>query len=292
MSRIAYVNHNYLPQHEAGVSIEDRGYQFADGVYEVIAYYNRILVDGDLHMLRLMRSLEALGIPMPMSPRALAIVWHEVIDRNGFDNGYLYVQVSRGVAKRDHVFKAGTKPSLVITASREKRVNAAEVSKGTEVITRDDIRWQRRDIKSVALLPNVLLKNEASKLGKRESWLIDAEGYITEGSVSNAFIVDTKGTLITREEEVCLLSGITRYRVLEIAKEAGIKTEIRKFTPEEAKTASEAFLTASTSHLVPIVKIDDATIGAGKPGKVFGQIWGRYVDYIEHETGVCIWQPN
>jgi len=292
MSRIAYVNHRYLPHQQAGVHIEDRGYQFADGVYEVATYYNRILVDGDLHLKRLMRSLDELGIPMPMSPRALAIVWHEVIDRNSFDNGYLYVQVSRGVARRDHVFTTGVEPSLVITASREKPVQTKEITKGTEVVTRNDIRWLRRDIKSVALLANVLLKNEASKLGKRECWLVDNDGYITEGSVSNAFIVDKKGTLITRGEEVGLLSGITRYRVLEIAKEAGIKVEIRKFTVEEAKQAKEAFLTASTSHLVPVVRIDDAKIGDGKPGEVFTTLFGRYVDFIEHETGVCLWRGN
>lgn len=290
MSRTAYVNYSYRPHHDAAVHIEDRGYQFSDGVYEVITYYNRILVDGELHLKRLWRSLEALEIAPPMSPRALSIVLHEVMDRNPFASGSVYIQVSRGVAKRDHVYKRDLPSSLVVTAAREKTVAAAEVTKGAEVITREDIRWQRRDIKSVALLANVLLKNEASKLGKRESWLIDAEGFVTEGAVSNAFIVDAKGTLITRPEEVCLLAGITRHRILEIAKEAGIKTELRKFTADEAKQASEAFLSSSTSHLVPIVKIDDTTIGNGKPGKVWRELFGRYIDFIEHETGKCIWQ--
>lgn len=292
MSRIAYVNRQYLPHHEAGVHIEDRGYQFADGVYEVITYYNRILVDGDLHLKRLLRSLEALNIPAPMSERALAVVMHEVMDRNPYDHGYLYVQVTRGVARRDHIFKQGTRASLVVTAARERPVNAVEVTKGTEVMLRDDIRWLRRDIKSVALLPNVLLKNEAAAQGKREAWLLDKEGYVTEGAVSNAYIVDKKGTLITRGEEVCLLSGITRCRLLEIAKEAAIKVELRPFNIDDIKAASEAMLSSSTSHLVPIVKVDDITIGDGKPGKVFATLFGRYVDYIEHETGKCIWQPN
>jgi D-alanine transaminase len=292
MSRIAYVNRHYVPHAHAAIHIEDRGYQFADGVYEVIAYYNRILVDGDLHLKRLMRSLEALGIATPMSARALAVVLHEVMDRNPFAHGSLYVQVSRGVAKRDHIIKPSTQASLVITATRERPVNVNEVKNGTEVIVRDDIRWLRRDIKSVALLPNVLLKNEASKLGKREAWLVDQQGNITEGSVSNAFIIDKNGTLITRDEEVCLLSGITRHRVLAIAAEAGIKAELRPFSVGEAKAASEAFLSSSTSHLVPIVKIDETKIGDGKPGEVFATLFGRYVDYIEHETGKCIWQPN
>lgn len=290
MTRTAYVNRRYIPHHEAAVHIEDRGYQFADGVYEVITYYNRILVDGELHLKRLWRSMGELGIAQPMGARALSIVLHEVMDRNPYPHGYLYIQVSRGVARRDHVFKDGGHASLVITASREKPVSRAEVTKGTEVITREDIRWLRRDIKSVALLPNVLLKNEASKLGKRESWLLDAEGYVTEGAVSNAFIIDGKGTLVTRPEEVCLLAGITRHRVLEIAHEAGIAVEERKFTPAEAKQASEAFLTSSTSHLVPVVRIDETAIGGGKPGKVWRELFGRYIDFIEHETGHCIWQ--
>ncbi|MCH2547634.1 MAG: D-amino-acid transaminase [Alphaproteobacteria bacterium] len=292
MTRIAYVNHRYVSQHEAKVHIEDRGYQFADGVYEVITYYNRILVDGDLHVARLVRSLEALDIAVPMSLRALSVILHEVMDRNNFAHGSLYVQVTRGVAKRDHIFQSAITPSLVITATREKPVKAAEVSIGTEVIIRDDIRWLRRDIKSVALLPNVLLKNEATKLGKREAWLIDGQGNVTEGSVSNAFIVDKNGVLITRNEEICLLAGITRHRILEIAKEAGIPVELRPFTPQEAKQANEAFLSSSTSHLVPIIKIDDTTIGEGKPGAVFHTLFGRYIDYIEHETGKTIWQLN
>lgn len=292
MTRIAYVNRHYIPHHEAAVHIEDRGYQFADGVYEVIAYYNRIMVDGDLHLLRLMRSLEALGIPVPMSPRALAIVMHEVIDKNPYNNGALYLQVSRGVAKRDHVYKDDIRPSLVMTCAREKPVNADEVTKGKEVILREDTRWLRRDVKTVSLLANVMLKNEATKLGKREAWLTDGEGYITEGSVSNAFIVDKKGTIITRDEDVSLLSGITRHRLLAIAEEAGIKVELRRFTVEDIKNASEAFLSSSTSHIVPIIKVDDMKIGDGKPGKIFKTLFGRYVDYIEHETGTCIWQQS
>lgn len=292
MTRIAYVNHRYVPHHEAAVHIEDRGYQFADGVYEVIAYYNRIMVDGDLHLRRLLRSLEALDIAAPMSPRALAIVLHEVMDKNPYAHGALYVQVTRGVAKRDHVFKSGTRPSLVVMVTREKPVNAAEVTKGTEVILRDDIRWQRRDIKSVALLPNVLLKNEATVLGKREAWLLDKDGYVNEGAVSNAYIVDKDGTVITRAEGEYLLAGITRHRLLAIAEEAGIRVEQRPFSVGDIKGASEAFLSSSTSHVVPVVGVDDMTIGDGKPGKVFKALFGRYVDYIEHETGKCIWPQN
>lgn len=289
MTRTAYVNGCYIPHAEAAVHIEDRGFQFADGVYEVAVFYNRILVDETLHIDRLLRSLDALHIPSPMSRAALTHVIDEVIHRNGYNHGFIYLQVTRGVAKRDHVFKSDIKPSLVITVSREKKVSAAEINNGAEVIIRPDIRWLRRDIKSIALLPNVILKNEASALDKREVWLTDEKGLITEGSVSNAYIITKNGTLVTREEANHLLSGIARHRILALAREAQIKVEERPFTPQEAFEASEAFISASTSHMVPIVKIDDKVIGNGKPGPVFHKLFGYYVDFIEQETGQRIW---
>lgn len=290
MSRIAYVNGRYLPHAQAGVHIEDRGYQFADGVYEVIAFYNRIMVDDELHLDRLFRSLEALGISTPMQRKALELVLEETIRRNAIAHGYVYLQVTRGVAKRDHVFKSGVKPSLVITVSREKKVNEAEITQGTDIIIRPDIRWLRRDIKSIALLPNVLLKNEASALGKREVWLTDPAGHITEGSVSNAYIVTKKGVLVTREEANHLLSGIARHRILELARLAKIKVEERAFTPKEVEDAAEAFLSASTSHMVPVVKVEGKKIGTGKPGPVFQMLFSHYVGFIEQETGHRLWQ--
>lgn len=291
MTRIAYVNGHYVAHRHASVHVEDRGYQFADGVYEVIVFYNHTLVDGEAHIKRLIRSLRELGIQPPMGEAALRMVIREAIDRNGLANGSVYIQSTRGVAKRDHLFKSGVRPSLVVTVTREKPVAVKEITRGTEVVTRKDIRWDRRDIKSVGLLPNVLLKNEAASLGKRETWLLDNNGYVTEGAVSNAFIVTKDGKIITRGTENCILPGITRMRVLALAEAAGMPVEERPFTAEEVKTASEAFLTSSTSHVVPVVKIDETLIGDGKPGKVTRKLFDLYAGYIEQQTGRRIWQP-
>ncbi len=289
MTRIAYVNGEYLPRAYASVHIEDRGYQFADGVYEVIAFFNRTLVDGDLHIKRLQRSMKELGIASPVSERVYHIILQELMARNPLTNGMLYVQVSRGVQPRDHVVGKGSESALVATLSRIKPVNKQEMTKGTAVVTRPDIRWQRRDIKSIALLPNALLKNEVAKLGKREAWLLDSEGLVNEGSVSNAYIITKDGTIVTRGEGEYLLSGITRHRVLALAKEIGIKVEERAFTPKEAAAAKEAFLTSSTSHIVPVVQIGDKQIGDGKLGDITMQLFEAYVDYIAKETGKTIW---
>lgn len=289
MTRIAYVNGRYLSHRDASVHVEDRGYQFADGVYEVIAFYNRTLVDEDLHLKRLRRSLGALSICADMSDAALKNMLKETINRNPFAHGSVYLQMTRGVAKRDHIFHENLKPSLVITVNRERPVNRKEVTEGTEIILRKDIRWARCDIKSIALLPNALLKTEAARLGKREAWLIDTEGYITEGSVSNAFIVSKDGTLVTRGEEHCFLPGITRHRVLSLARECGIKIALRRFSSEDVRIAAEAFITSTTSHLVPVIRADDMQIGDGKPGVVFRTLFMHYVDFIEQETGKRIW---
>lgn len=289
MARIAYVNRRYVPHQQAYVHVEDRGYQFADGVYEVIAYYNHVLIDGEPHIRRLSRSLKELGIPEPMSERALAVVLSEVIARNPYRHGSLYIQVTRGVAKRDHLFPAGAvRPSLVVVANRERPVNRKEVEDGVSIIIRPDNRWQRRDIKSVGLLPNVLMKNEAQQLRMREVWLHDADGMVNEGAVSNAFIVKN-GVLVTRDLGQMLLGGITRWRVLELARELGIPVELRPFSVEEAKGADEAFITSSTSHMVPVVKMEGQVIGKGRPGEVFGKLWAAYVRFIADTSGQTIY---
>lgn len=290
MIRTAYVNGRYLPHAEAAVHVEDRGYQFSDGVYEVATFYRRVLVDGDLHVARLLRSLDAIHIRPPMTRAAIDHVLRETIRRNPYENGYIYLQVTRGTGRRDHVFKADMRPAMVITVSREKKINPVEIAQGGEVIIRPDIRWLRKDIKSISLLPNVLLKNEAQALGKREVWLTDEKGLVTEASVSNAYIVTKKGVLVTRETGQHLLAGITRQRILRVAGEAGIKVEERPFTAQEIREASETFISASTAHMVPIVKVDDHSIGSGKPGPVFQKIFGLYVDSIEQDTGYRIWQ--
>lgn len=270
MSRIAYVNGRYVRHAEASVHIEDRGYQFSDGVYEVCGVRDGKLMDEELHLARLERSLGELriGLPMPMS--ALRHVLREVVRRNRIANGLVYFQVTRGVAPRDHPFPpAGVRPALVVTAKRlnEVRVMAA-VEKGVAVVTRPDLRWARRDIKSVALLPNILAKQSAREAGAYEAWLVDGEGFVTEGSSTNAWIVDQEGRVVTRPAGPDILSGITRHVLIEAARREGIEVVERPFTVEEAKAAREAFISASSAIIIPVVRIDDTAIGNGAPGSV------------------------
>lgn len=270
MSRIAYVNGRYVRHAEASVHIEDRGYQFSDGVYEVCGVRDGKLMDEELHLARLERSLGELriGLPMPMS--ALRHVLREVVRRNRIANGLVYFQVTRGVAPRDHPFPpAGVRPALVVTAKRlnEVRVMAA-VEKGVAVVTRPDLRWARRDIKSVALLPNILAKQSAREAGAYEAWLVDGEGFVTEGSSTNAWIVDQEGRVVTRPAGPDILSGITRHVLIEAARREGIEVVERPFTVEEAKAAREAFISASSAIIIPVVRIDDTAIGNGARGSV------------------------
>lgn len=270
MSRIAYVNGRYLRHTEACVHIEDRGYQFADGVYEVCGVRGGKLMDETLHLERLCRSLAELRIALPVPLPALRHILREVLRRNRVLNGMIYFQITRGVAPRDHPFPAArVRPALVVTAKRlnEARI-AASVEKGVAVVTMTDLRWARRDIKSIALLPNILAKQAAREAGAYEAWLVDREGFVTEGSSTNAWIVDREGRLITRAAGPDILNGITRRVLLEAAKKEGIDVIERPFTPEEAKSAREAFLSASSAIIVPVVQIDDETVGNGAPGSV------------------------
>jgi D-alanine transaminase len=283
MSRIAYVNGRYLPHREAKVSIEDRGYQFADGVYEVCEVRGGRLVDERRHMARLDRSLNELRIARPMSLAALGFVLRETVRRNRVHNGIVYVQVTRGVAPRDFPFPAeGTRPSLVVTArsqdpSRLERV-AAE---GIAVISMPDIRWGRVDIKSVALLPNVLAKQTARDQGGREAWLIDAQGHVTEGASSNAWIVSRDGVLITRQLGRDILPGITRSVVVNLIAAQGLKFEERPFTLEEAYAAREAFVTSASQIVLPVVTIDGRPVGNGAPGLIASALRRDYHLYAE-----------
>lgn len=270
MSRIAYVNGRYVRHAEASVHIEDRGYQFSDGVYEVCGVREGKLMDEELHLARLQRSLAELriGLPMPMS--ALRHVLREVVRRNRIANGLVYFQVTRGVAPRDHPFPpTGVRPALVVTAKRLNEVRVmASVEKGVAVVTRPDLRWARRDIKSVALLPNILAKQSAREAGAYEAWLVDGEGFVTEGSSTNAWIVDKEGRVVTRPAGPDILSGITRHVLIEAARREGIEVVERPFTVEEAKAAREAFISASSAIIIPVVRIDDTAIGNGAPGSV------------------------
>lgn len=267
MSRVAFVNGRYLPHRAATVHIEDRGYQFADGVYEVVAVVDGQLIDADWHMRRLRRSLDELSIDMPMPETALDFVLRETARRNRVRNGIVYLQISRGVARRDHGFpSADVRPAVVVTSRRGKPPSEETTQKGVAVISVPDIRWTRCDIKSVSLLPNVLAKQQARDAGAYEAWQVDADGYVTEGSSTNAWIIDADGRLITRPVENAILNGITRQRLIALAREQGIEVVERPFTLEEAKQAREAFMTSTTSYVLPIVQIDDAILGNGRPG--------------------------
>lgn len=270
MSRIAYVNGRYQPWRDAMVHVEDRGYQFSDGVYEVCEVKGGRMVDERRHMARLERSLAELRIAMPMSPAALGVVMRETIRRNRVSYGLVYLQISRGVARRDHAFPAaGTPPAVVVTArSLDGAGNEALAERGVGVVTVPDNRWGRPDIKSISLLPNVLAKQKAREQGSREAWFVDRDGNVTEGSSSNAWIVTPAGKLVTRVADTAILRGITRDVLMGAIAAAGMTLEERPFTVAEALTAREAFLTSATQVVMPIVKIDGKPVGDGKPGPV------------------------
>jgi len=270
MSRIAYVNGRYLPQNKAKVAIEDRGYQFADGVYEVCEVRGGRLIDERRHMARLDRSLSELRIARPMSAAALAIVLRETIRRNRVRDGIVYLQVTRGVARRDFPFpSADIRPSLVVTARSNDLDRLEQIAaEGIAVVTVPDIRWQRVDIKSVALLPNVLAKQSARDQGAREAWLTDAQGRITEGASSNAWIINREGTLITHPLGQDILPGVTRSVVIDAIKAQGFAFEERAFTLEEAYAAREAFITSASQIVLPVVSINGRPVGNGSPGLI------------------------
>ena len=270
MSRIAYVNGRYQPHRDAVVHVEDRGYQFSDGVYEVCEVRDGRLVDERRHLARLARSLAELRITPPMAAPALSIVLHETVARNRVRDGIVYVQVTRGVARRDHAFPApATAPSLVVTArSLDRSKREEEAARGVSVVTVPESRWSRVDIKSIALLPNVLAKQFAREQGAREAWYVDRDGFVTEGASSNAWIVSDDGRLLTRPADQRILRGISRAIVMEVARAHGLVLEERPFTVAEAYAAREAFMTAASQIVLPVVRLDGRPIGAGAPGPV------------------------
>jgi D-alanine transaminase len=283
MSRIAYVNGRYQPWRDATVHVEDRGYQFADGVYEVCEVRDGRMVDERRHMARLERSLKELRIAMPMAPAALGVVMRETIRRNRVVNGIVYLQISRGVARRDHAFPAaGTTPAVVVTArSIDGTGNEAMAGKGVAVVTVPDNRWARVDIKSIALLPNVLAKQTAREQGAREAWFVDRDGKVTEGSSSNAWIVTADGRVVTRPADNAILRGITRDVLIGVIAAQGLTFEERAFTVTEALAAREAFLTSATQIVMPIVQIDGQPVGNGGPGVVAGALRKAFHGHAE-----------
>ncbi len=264
MSRFAYVNGRFSPLRTGLIRVEDRGFQFADGVYEVWAVRSGRLLDEEGHFARLERSLSELSIRTMISRAALRVAILETIRRNRVRDGLAYLQVTRGAAPRDHAFPKEATPTIVITA-KALRINDQA---GVAVITARDIRWGRCDIKSVALLPNVLAKEQARRAGAQEAWLVDRNGFITEGAASNAWIVTEAGSLVTAPLSSAILPGVTRARLIGIAEALKIRVEERPFRVDEAKAASEAFLSSATRNATPVVAIDGQPIGDGKPGPV------------------------
>jgi D-alanine transaminase len=276
--RVAYVNGRYLPHTEAGVHIEDRSLQLGDGIYEVASISGGKLIDEEPHLDRLERSLGEIGMAMPMGRAALKSVMREMVRRNRVRDGLLYMQVSRGAVRRDHpIPDIVPRPTLIMTA-RPQDVEAGrkKLKEGIGVITRPDQRWARRDIKTVQLLPNLLAKTDARKAGAYEAWLVDGEGFVTEGASTNAWIVDADNNVITRQLSHDILPGVTRRVILEAAAAAGQPIVERKFTVDEALKAREAFLTSATGAALPVVKIDGAMVGDGAPGPLTRRIHMLY----------------
>ena len=279
MGRYAYVNGRYVDHLAAQVHIEDRGYQLADGVYEVVGVRDGRLIDEGPHLDRLDRSLKELRIGWPIARSTISFVIRELMRRNRLRDGLVYMQVTRGVARRDHAFPTTpVKPALVMTTKNTKRLDV-EAGAGVAVKSHPDIRWERCDIKTVALLPNVLAKQAARESGAYEAWLIDGEGRITEGASTNAWIVTPEGELVTRQTDNGILAGITRQTLKGLADKLQLKLVERPFTLAEARRAKEAFITSATSFVTPVVKIDGEVVGDGKPGAAARCLREEYIRF-------------
>jgi len=280
MGRVAYVNGRFVPHGEAVVHIEDRGYQLADAVYEVWAVFGGKLGDAEGHFARLQRSLSELSIPMPMSRAALTLVLKEAIRRNRIAEGLIYLQVSRGVAPRQHAFPAeALRPAVVMTVSRvDRAADEARAAKGVAVVTAPENRWGRCDIKTVGLLPNSLAKQKAREAGAMEAWFVDDLGFVTEGASSNAWILDGEGRLRTRDTNANILRGITRHSLLDVIRREGLPVDERPFTPAEAMAAKEAFITGAGTLVLPVVKVDGKPVGDGRVGPVAMKLRRLYIE--------------
>lgn len=283
MPRIAYVNGRYLPLRQAMVHVEDRGYQFSDAVYEVCEVRQGRLIDERRHLGRLKRSLDELQIKLPMSPVALGIVLREVIARNRIGYGIVYLQVSRGVARRDHAFPAPEVPPSVVVTARplNARRNEALAAAGIAVVSVPDNRWGRVDIKTTGLLPNVLARQAAVAQGARDAWFVDKDGMVTEAASANAWIVTQAGRVVTRPADHGILKGITRTVLFDVIKAQGLSVEERAFALSEAYAAREAFVTAASQIVLPVVRIDGRAIGEGKPGPVATALRRAFHEYAE-----------
>lgn len=280
MRGVAYVNGAYMPLAHARVSIQDRGFQFGDGVYEVWPVRAGKMRDAQGHMSRLMRSLGELRIATPMGEAALWVVLREVIRRNRVRDGIVYAQISRGATRgRDHTFPSPPiMPTLVVTAKNlDSALLRKRAGEGVQVITLPETRWARRDVKSVNLLANVLARQTATEAGALEAWFVDRDGFVTEGTSSSAFIVDREGALRTRPLSNDLLHGVTRAAMMQAARNSGVKVIEAPFSVEEARAAREAFITHASNAAVPVIAIDGAPIGDGRPGPVARALRAAYL---------------
>ncbi len=280
MGRVAYVNGRYVPHAQAVVHVEDRGFQFADAVYEVWAILDGRLADALGHFERLDRSLGELRIQSPRSRSALLAILRETVRRNRVRDGIVYLQVTRGTARRDHAFPAASTPPTVVVTAKALDLAKLEAGaiRGVSVVTLPDERWGRCDIKTVGLLPNVLAKQAAKEAGAYEAWLVDADGAVTEGASTNAWIVDDAGRLRTRDIGANILRGVTRATLVDLARALQTPVDERPFTVDEAKASREAFLTAASAFVTPIVSIDGEAVANGGAGPVTLRLRTLYLD--------------
>ncbi|MBF0276927.1 MAG: D-amino-acid transaminase [SAR324 cluster bacterium] len=282
MSRIVYVNGNYVHEEDAKISIFDRGFLFADGVYEVSSVLRGKLIDVEPHLARLRRSLQALEMASPATDKEIKAIQEELIVRNQVEEGMVYLQVTRGVADRTFHYPEGVAPSLVMFTRSYDVIDIPKAKSGISIVTTPDIRWGRRDIKTVGLLAPCMAVMIAKAAGADDAWMFE-NGYITEGTASNAYIINQEGTLITRHLGTEILHGVTRNIILNLAREENIKIEERPFTVEETYLANEAFFTGATAIVIPVVKIDGKPISDGKPGPVSKRLRKLYFEKILSE---------
>jgi D-alanine transaminase len=283
MARVIYVNGRYAPYDEAVIHVEDRGFQFSDGVYEVCEIKGGSLIDERRHIDRLFRSMTELSMHPPMGRAALGVILRETVRRNRVRDGMVYLQVTRGMAKRDFAFPDPETPATVVCFARGKSPAAGErkAAKGARVITLPDIRWRRVDIKTVGLLPNALARQAAVEAGADEAWLVDSDGYVTEGASCNAWIITPGDELITRPANSGILRGITRTVLVELIGQHGLKLVERPFTVAEAQAAREAFNTSATGLVMPVVSVDGAPLSGGKPGSITMKLRRLFHDFAE-----------
>ena len=281
MSRTVFLNGSFLPFDEAKISVMDRGFLFADGIYEVAAVLDGQLVDNEAHLARLDRSLGEIRIANPYSAAEWRRLEEELVRRNNLTEGLVYMEVTRGAAERDFGFPAADTAPTVVMFTQPKNIRHSPTAEaGIAVITIPDLRWKRRDIKSVGLLGQVLAKQAAVEAGVGDAWMVE-DGFVTEASSSTAFIVTADGRMITRPLSNAILPGITRVAVLKLAREAGLTVEERLFSVEEAHAATEAFNTSASSIVLPIVQIDGKPVGTGKPGPLAKRLRALYFELVD-----------